>query len=443
MSNYIIKDLNLEHFGKYVKLKINYNHNVTYLIGPNGSSKTTLGLTAIWFILQGIAEKSQNGSTPLIGERFRFIHKDFTTAKGILTLVDTNLNEEVTITRKLSKDKNTLEIVSSTGRKLDQDWLNALFNAFMLSPKRFYTLTPAEQTKALGIDVSSFNEQEKQLKIEYTHINRNIKEIGSVPEFPYPVLESKFKFEELQSELSEAIRYNNHALTTNETLKNTIKSNINNLDQIGKDIDTIEEEIEKLKTKLAAYKSDKSILKQRIEDDMLIIPIEYKDTFDLEQQLKKEFENQNEINANRAVNEKIQLKQKLELDLINNKSEQQKIIDSKNEYLKSLDLNVKGLEINENGELVYQERFIREPYFSTGELIRSVLALTAKMISKKKDADVLKYVFIQDWELLDKENQIKIQELLIKLGFQIVIEHVGTETIDGEYCLILNEIIDA
>jgi hypothetical protein len=441
MSNFIVKDLNLEHFGKYVKLKINYNHNVTYLIGPNGSSKTTLGLTAIWFILQGIAEKSQNGSMPLIGERFRFIHKDFTTAKGILTLVDTSINEEVTITRKLSKDKNTLEIVSSTGRKLDQDWLNALFNAFMLSPKRFYTLTPAEQTKALGIDVNEFNEKEKELKTEFTHINRNIKEIGAVPEFPYPIIESKFK--ELQSELTETIRFNNDALSKNNQQEYDKKQSINKLNQICKDIQTIESQIEKLKQQLVEYTLEKTKIESAIEEYDLIPIIEYKDTFDLEQQIKKEFENQNVINTHRAVNEKIQLKQKLELDLINNKSEQQKVIDRKNEYLKSLDFNVKGLEINENGELVYQERFIREPYFSTGELIRIVIALNAKMISKKKDADVLKYVFIQDWELLDKENQVKIQELLIKLGFQIVIEHVGTEKVDGEYCLILNEIIDA
>jgi energy-coupling factor transporter ATP-binding protein EcfA2 len=83
---------------------VNLDENVTYLIGRNGSGKTKLGLDLIWFVLQGIAEKSSEGKIPLLGERFRFIGKDGATAMGELVLHDDAINADIRVIRKLGKN---------------------------------------------------------------------------------------------------------------------------------------------------------------------------------------------------------------------------------------------------------------------------------------------------------------------------------------------------
>ena len=67
-----IKQIMLKNFANVNQVEINLKDDVTYLVGVNGAGKTTVGLNAIWFILEGLALKGKN---VLHGERFRFIGK--------------------------------------------------------------------------------------------------------------------------------------------------------------------------------------------------------------------------------------------------------------------------------------------------------------------------------------------------------------------------------
>lgn len=444
----IIKELKLEHYGKFKEVKVNFDPRITYLIGPNGSSKSTLGLYGIWFVLQGIAEKAQKGQSPIIGERFRFIHNDYTAAKGSLVLFDKVSNDEITITRKITKDGNTVKIESKNGRALDQNWLNELFNVFMLSPKRFYTLTPEEQTKALGIDLTEFQNKMKELKTKYTEINANVRmmadiQVSSEEDFkPIPervnIEAIKQKTLNLHKE-NEAIVLHNQGIDKYYENRKKAGEGIKDCDGA---ITEYERQIKELESKIAdvqlrrkqfeleyeKYSSDPEPKKELISGQSI------------QEELEEALKTNQEIEKIEIWNKQAKTKLQLLSDLTNNKLRQEMEIVNKNDYLASIDLKVKDLEINENGQLTFRNRFIQEPFFSTGELIKICISLIARTQARKPEEDALRYVFIQDWELLDEENQKSIQLLLAKYKFQVVIEHVGHDAIENQFCILLSEI---
>lgn len=442
-----IKNLHLENFGKYSKVDVNFDPNVTYLIGPNGSSKTTIGLTAIWFILQGISEKASAGSSPIIGERFRFIKNNFSSAKGILILEDLKNQDEITITRKITKDRQEVKIESTKNGILDQKWLDDLFNVFMLSPKRFSLLSAKEQAKSLGLDTSDFDAKLKELKNEYTFINREIKAFGDLPAEPI-VIDNPAQelIDRYQKDLADIAIVNDEVYKHNRRLdlykrdRDTLKLTLERMDN---EINEIDARIMELQ--MQRQTTEENIVKANFEFDKicdLISDFKEKEETDIEE-IRTNLNDAIALKQDQAetekINEKIIKRKEKEIELIKNKNKQDDCIAEKNEYLRCKNLKIKGLEINEDGELIYQGRYIKEPFFSTGEIIRIVLSLNARLDANK---DGLKYVFIQDWDLLDEENQIKVQEHLLKSGYQVVIEHVGNKEIDNVNCIILNEKTD-
>lgn len=63
-----IKNIWALNFEKYMSVSVDLDRNVTYIIGKNGSGKSGVGIDIVWFVLQGIAEKSSNGTIPLVGK---------------------------------------------------------------------------------------------------------------------------------------------------------------------------------------------------------------------------------------------------------------------------------------------------------------------------------------------------------------------------------------
>ena len=142
----------------------------------------------------------------------------------------------------------------------------------------------------------------------------------------------------------------------------------------------------------------------------------------------------------KLTNANIKKRDQLRVDLANNKKLQGDVAIRKNEYLNKCNLGVDGLVIDEDGQLTYLGRFIKKPHFSAGELIKIVAALVSRIQAGKSDADALKYMFIEEFNLLDKDNQAAIIAHLEKLDFQLVIEYVGEEgDVDENNYIILTE----
>jgi hypothetical protein len=79
------------------------------------------------------------------------------------------------------------------------------------------------------------------------------------------------------------------------------------------------------------------------------------------------------------------------------------------------------------------EKPIQEQYFSTGELLKIVPVLIGSLNPE------LKYVFIQNYNLLDENKQKEVEKFLLSKGFQLVIEMVGENAIKGKNCILLKD----
>jgi len=443
-----INSLDLKHFESFVKAHVQFDKKRTYLIGPNGKGKTTAGLTGLWFALQSISQKSVAGSNPIIGERYRFIHKDFSSAEAAVEMVDDQTGEIVTVTRKMTADKVTLTIHSTLGRKLDQKWLDNLFNIFMLSPARFTEMSPTEQVKALGVDVSPFTKELAELKTNFTVINKQLSDLGTLPEDPI-IIEPK-DLTEINARLkaindqnlvitndNNAIKEIADALGNNEVQLSTNQSNITDLET---QIFNLQQTLQVRQTERTTLnaKRQELLAKQQVLPSLQMTPL--LPTAAVQTELDTALNATTFETDAKLTNANIKKRDQLRIDLANNKQLQSNVGIRKNEYLAKCNLGVDGLVIDEDGQLTYLGRFIKKPHFSAGELIKIVAALVSRIQAGKSDADALKYMFIEEFNLLDKDNQAAIIAHLEKLDFQLVIEYVGEEgDVDENNYIILTE----
>lgn len=456
-----IKSIKLDNFAKYANVDASFDDNVTYLIGKNGSGKSTLGITAVWFMFQGIAEKSSGGNNPLIGERFRFIGNKSASAKGEMILKDEIKGIEVKVIRKLTKSGSELSFEAPEGMELDQQWLTDLFNIFLIAPKKFTELTPKEQAKAIGIDTKVYDDAIAKLKKEYTEINavyRSFGEIEGVPEVArVDVVElQKMKDairEKLNKQFQENKSHNKKAKEAWELLKANIDTEVNVhnstmaslLDKIravtaahdllrengytGMEVSQwIESDLysqqKPLKVAADLYPKEPTYINEMPEDAELKA---------IDEQILKASETNQKALIFEQTQQKLEAKQKKHEELLKNKSDQTDKEEERLNYIKKFKLPFNNLSIGEDGELLLDGKPIKEPYFSTGELLKVIPILIASQNPE------LKYVFLQDFNLLDDEKQIQIEEYLTEKGFQLVIEMVGKERIENQNCILLKD----
>lgn len=468
-----IKDLTLYNFGKYGQVSVSFDEKVTYLVGPNGIGKTTLGGTGVQFMFEGIAEKAAKGKAPLIAERFRFIGPNAKSSKGEMTLFDEKNGVEVKVFRTMTKDANTVRFEGPAGMKLDQEWLTALFNEFMISPKKFTQLSAMDQARALGIDTTTFDSNIKALKEEYTGINRDLKQMGSVVPAehcqPVDLTDLKAQKEAERTRLNELYTANKK---TNVDLKAAYDAAVtewnNKLAAHNKSIEDGNSKVAEAFAALANYATalnmdpndrpegsllahmwaavevfkatiKKPLTEAQIEKFQPKVP-EYVQEMPPSTELDaidEKIMNASETNVKATAYtnylEKQKQYDKLTADLEENKNKQQTEVDNRLAYIKSLPFPFEDLNLDEEGGLMFQNKLIKEPYFSTGELIKLIPILLSSL------GNQLKYVFIQDFNLLDAQKQQDVEKYLTDEGYQLVIEYVGSEELTDKNCILLTD----
>lgn len=405
-----VKKIELDNFSGLSEVSVNLNPDVNYLCGPNGSGKSTIGSSALYFILTGIAERGGY----LKGSRFRFIGDKSDIASG--TIVLENEKGTYVVTRKMTADKQWLEITTDTGEILDQAWLNSFFKNLMVSPMDFTEVSPKEQAAELGIDTSIWDAQIEDLKIEATIIGREIKAFGEVD---VPEKAERVDVSEINRQKNEALAFNHEQAAHMRALADNNKA----VSDIDKQIIFLEEQLQIAKEAMRSRQK---------EHDRLPMPRVFKDTDVFDRQMEElEVKNDAARKYEEAV-EKFRQKQQKEEELSSNKSAQKQLQADKTLYLQDLDLPFSNLTIGDDGGLLMDGRPIQKPYYSDGELLRIV----PQIIASRNYG--FKYLFIQHFDLLDEENQKEVVDMLVGMGFQLVIEKVG-KRMDGENVIILEE----
>jgi hypothetical protein len=454
-----IKQLFLKNFASVSEITINYNHDITYLCGNNGAGKTTVGLNAIWFILEGLSLK---GKKVLHGDRFRFIGKQGKSAIGKLVLHDEIENIDITITRKLLKNKTELKITASDKRQLPADFIDDIFNIFSINPMGFAKLAPQEQAEALGVDTSENDRMKKVAYDERIELGRDVKRLkGALEEFGevkavekvdiQKLLAKKDQIEKTNTKLTEkAVEDRNKkiqaivAFNKQQADKQIVITDITkDIETKEQDIQTLRENIERLNIQLTKdIKSHETLLKQRSHMptpdeqksiDILLEKPDTEDTSALNQQIQTaETTNQQAILYQQGVDAENKHKvAKLKYD--NKTAELQTIENNRIEYLKSCNLPFANITIDDTGGVLINDRPFSETYFSKGEILRMGIKLAASVNPK------LKYVFIPDSQSIDEKNRERLFDELTEAGFQVVAEYVDTEKRKDHGSILLKE----
>jgi len=475
-----IKDITLSNFSKYDQVNVSFDDNITYLIGKNGSGKSTLGITAIWFMFCGIAEKASGGNSPLIGERFRFIGPKAATARGEMTLVDEKTMAEIKVHRKLTKTGTEVAFEGPEGLTLDQKWLTDLFNVFLISPKMFCQLSPKEQANALGIDTSKFDAEIGALKLEHTAIGREIKAFGDLQPLE-EVQEVDVKALQVRREnIRKAMEviYRQNQMTNKATREafeaakreidgststfnleqDRLRYKLNAIDEAwevlegygyddaerGGSISAWREELGKVQPrKIAAdlYPAAPTDLSEKDADyepaeGELVLIREIPSDAELKA-VDAEIAQASETNKKALLYqqylERKAAKEAKEKDLSNNKAAQAKKQEERGAFIASFKFPFSNLTVGDDGELLLAGKPIKEPYFSTGEILKVVPILLSTSNPE------LKYVFLQDFNLMDEDKQAEVADYLTGKGFQLVVELVGKKKVIDKNCILLRD----
>jgi len=409
-----LKNIKIDNFAKFNNFELHFDNKITKLIGINGSGKTTIGLTAIWAVFKGLAER---GDSVVPAERFRFIGSQKASADIQLTLMDTNYPDaEITVKNHITKQGNDISFESTNyPEKLDDDWFKRLLNVAFISAKNFCQVTSKQQALLLGIDISEYNVNVTNLKAEYTQINSQLKKMGTLIE-PEKVenlidLVELETFNKLQQKKKIEIAAKESQIT-NLKLKKQMA------------IDTI--------TKLEAQISEQKIIVEEILNTINLEnkklnemekPLEEKSLIPVQEHNRKYYQyKEYQTNASKKI--------ALETELIENKNKQKQVEIDKINYIKNFKFGFSNLTVNDDGELLLNDRPIREPYFSRGELEVIVSKLYISQNPK------LKVRFIDDLEVLDTKNQELIIDELLKNDFQIITAEVGEIGKDDNYIVL-------
>ncbi len=399
------------NFAGLQQFKVNFDQRLTYLVGPNAAGKSTIGKSAFFFGLEGIAEKGTHYKG-----RGSFVGQWGDEAKTIIKLRDDK--GTYTVTRAMNDQKQTqFSVVADDGRALDQKWLDGLFKSLMIAPMDFAAMKPKEQAMELGIDTSEFDEKISAKKQDFTFINRQLSDFGEITVPPFC---ERVDVSELNRQKNEALAFNREQERKKWELA-----------QKKEQIDNLDTQIAELKQKLQIAMVTRENRAKELSQLPRPEPIKDTTTFD---KVMEELDRQNQeaVLYEQAV-EKSRQKEAKKQELEANKLEQKRLREEKTAYLQSLGLPYDTMTIDDDGGLLMDGKPIAEPYFSSGEL----WAIIPRIITKLNPT--FRYVFIQGWNMMDKTRQANLVNDLLGLGFQLCIEVVDETDTGGVIVLTEND----
>lgn len=407
-----IKSLSLKNFGTFDEISVNFDPNLTYLVGPNGSGKTTLGLSGIWATLQGVSERSADSFK---GKRRLWVKYGGKSENRIVLVDDDGV--EYIVERIIREDSQEISIKTASGEVLDKKWLDSFWDSNMLSPIAFSRLSPKDQAKYLGIDTSQFDTKIAELKEEATFLRREVKNFGEV-EIPSEKAEP-VDVSELNQEKNKAIEFNMEQDRLRRVYEEISGKIGNAQEQIAQKL----LEIEKLR---------QSIKDLEMSAEQLPNPQSPIDTAGIDQKISEASTKNALAAAYQSALEKEEQKAAKELELSGNLEQQKRQVEEKTKYMQELDLPFSNLSIDDSGGLLMDGRPISPPHFSTGELIK----VCTTLLSSK--SPTWKYCFLEQFDLLDEQKAAEVLSWLSECGMQVVVEKVG-DRMEGDNVIVLKD----
>jgi len=444
----------LKNFAGFPAISVDYPEGTSYLCANNGGGKSTLTLTQIQACIKGIGEKNDGGN--LIGSRFRFIGSSSSSADVINIFHDSREDRTFEIKNHITEGSNKITVKAGDDKPIRPEWLSDFLSISLMSEKHFCGLSSKDQAVALGIDTKPFDDRIKELKTEYTIINRAITAFGeiAVVEECLPVniatlKESRKKIaDSLNSIFIKNRKENSDKRTAYENERRSHDAAIAAIREDNRNREGVIVDCEGALTILIAHGYKGEEAKVFVESLQPPIPVhefdkpepdyinEVPDNHQLVN-IDKQIEDAYETNASaekyQAFVKRVAEKAAKVKELEDNKAAQKTESDARISYINQFDFGFSGLTTNEAGELQLNERPIKDPYFSTGERIKIV----AKLMRSR--APLFKTVFLDSACELDPDNLKKLLDELVADGFHPIVSIPNEKPIDGEQCIVLRE----
>jgi len=275
----------------------------------------------------------------------------------------------------------------------------------MLSPVAFSRLSPKEQATMLGIDTTEFDNRIAELKEEASFVRREIKNFGEI-EIPEKV--EGINIFDLIQERVKIVDFNQE-----QDRLNRMRTEAN-----GK-IDFWVDRVARLRAEL--MEAEDMVNEKKKEYNAIPEPQEMLPTMEIDQKISAASETNAKAIAYEQAVKKQEEKAIKENDLADNIERQKAEIEKKTAYMQGLDLPFVNLTIDDNGGLMMDGRPIQTPHFSTGELIK---ICTMLIMSQNKDESGLRYVYLENFDLLDDTKSKELLDWMMGEDLQVLCERV-------------------
>lgn len=447
--SYHLSKASIRNIFGFDTIEVKFNNGENYLYGKNGAGKSSLTLSGLWACIKGIAEHGDK----FISSRFRCIGPKKTTGDLEYEFTDNENGGRFCIKNHVSKASNNITFQALEGSPLAGDFLNDFFNVSLLSARNFCRLSGVEQAKTLGIDTSAFDANIARYKEERKIENRMIKEYGNLEpvEEVKPVnigalkekkeaianklngiyLVNKRKNEELRNKYTADVAAENEAerMFETEQVKNrdnilSAAKSLSNLVSIGYAGREVKQWIDTLPQPINFVKKNipEPVYITEIPDDaeIKVVDAEIEAAYETNEQAKKYADYLIRSEALKVRQTKID---KINLDIAAEE-------EARTNYITSKKFPFSDLTTDEDGCLLFKNRPINESYFSKGELEIIVAKLAASQ------SPLFKTRFIDEFGILDPDNQEKIVNDLVEAGFQVIASIPG-EKVKHENAIVL------
>jgi len=471
MSSYTIKKILAQNFAEVKHVEVTLD-KVNFFIGNNGQGKSTTGIDALQALFEDIKEKAGAGQNPIKAPKQKFIGKAGKSADIIIEIENTDTGEITIVKRHITASKSEITAETLSGTPVDTGKLREIFNYFLISPAKFINLTPFEQSQALGIDISSFKEELASLKIEATILKREAEmrkkeapeteplgkdepvfieeidqEIAAVDNQILTVEKTKASLgaDNLEQRLLAVKQKGENAKQSIVSLNSTFEKRDKEIAEIYLKIKDAENFIAESKKHIELKINEKETIKAEIEEKKKVLQEIIEEFNDVkkskdELDVKKHDESILLLNQAKQIliekrDKAIKFNKEIEehennkklwaqyesalADMKKNHKAQEEVKIKIKDYVKSKSFNTDRLAIDDDGGLTYNGKYIDSKYFSAGELA----VLVPVLISATNPS--LRYVYIENWMMIDDENKNRLLNVLKKANMQIVVEVVG------------------
>ena len=408
----IIK-LEVENFKKLTAVEITPMDNIIFITGENGAGKSSV-LDAITVALCGSRE------IPAVP-----VKKGADKGKIVIDLGDH------TVTRSFTKDNSYLKIESKDGSKIasPQAFLDKIVGNVSFDPLDFLNNEKLKQRnillQLLGVDVDNLDKKERSLRDERTIIGRDVERFKAVyqNEIYYPEVKTitELNISDLSVKLKDAMDLNlaiERETTYNENLKIMAKRDIERLELVARQVETLLKEKQDLEESIQKRKEQYTITRNRLAQAVLI------NTGEIEKEMVNVESVNQKIRANlKKAETEFQLNQtKSQCDNLTHQIEL--ISQERKDILINATMPVVGLSFDDNG-LLYNS--VPLDQCSDGEKLMVSLGISMAL------NPTLRVLRIKDGSLLDVRNREIIKSMVAEKDYQLWFESVGSDGKVGIY----------